>query len=770
MRAALLWSLLFLATLTIGLFFLLGEEDWLDSDITHLMPADYQDPVVSRALSRDYLGVSGELMFMVIGPEGESRDAAHAARSALDESGLLAEPRRGSSRELLTQLAPFRFGLVSDDRLAALRVDPASAYLRAVQGRLARPSSAPGLAFAEDPPAYLGDYLSRLPNPYPGLRARDGLWIGEHGDDVLWLIPRELKGEAFDGRIHDPVTSAVASARNEARAHCPDCELLAAGPVLFAAEQRALAQGEIALLSTLSLGGIVLLMLLAFGSLRPLLPGAAALLTGVLTAAAVSLLLFGRLHVITLVAGTTLLGIAIDYVFKYLVHRSEQAGQADGSSVVRSLRRPMMLGVASSLLCLVVLAVSPFPVMRELAVFSGAGLAGAWLTVMLLFPVLDRRGPAVLRPSLSRAVNRPLSLFFGLGRARWLLPLFCLPLGVAAYFAMPDSDDLRAFQAELPERLSMDLRLRSLSGTDFPEGFFIVEGDSADSVLERERALLDTLAAADGPSTIALSHIVPPESRQQEAHALMGEALHDPNLRDELLALGLREEQLRALRSQWADASERWLQPADLAEGPLAPLVENLWLDHPDQPASLVVLRGNLPPDLTGDWPEGVRFIRPVELMNANLSAQRSAAGNWILAAAVLGIPALFILFLGPGMGLRPALAPLCALSLTLAFLWLSGIGLNTFVLMGVILGLGVGADYAAFLGAERRVSPAGVTGIALAALTTLLAFGLLGLSQVPALGQFGLTVVVAIVAAWVSAFTLALPSEPVTQGPGVSA
>ncbi|MDQ2069986.1 MMPL family transporter [Natronospira bacteriovora] len=754
MRGALFWLLMLLAVLAVGGFHLAGDGDWLDTDITHLMPAEHQDPVVARALQQDRLGVAGELMLLVTGPTVAAEAAMRAARDELEAAAVARPVRSGSSRDLLDHLADWRFVLLSDTRLEAMRADPAQAYLRAVQARLARPSSTPGLGFDKDPAGFLGDYLSRLPNPYPGLQARGGLWQGERAGEPFWFLPMTLQGEAFDGRFQATVLDALENARLAASAECGDCRLQVTGPVLFAAEQRDLARAEITLISTLSLSGIVLLVLLAFGSLRPVLLGTLALATGVLMAVALSLLLFGRLHVITLVAGTTLLGIAIDYVFKYLVHRAEGDSPGGGADVVRRLRRPLVLGVASSLLCLTVLALSPFPVMRELAVFSGAGLAGAWLTVVWLFPFADRGRPLQLRSRLQQGVNRPVAFFAGLGRVRWLLPLLCLPLGVLAYALIPGSDDLRAFQAELPERLAVDQHLRSLTGTNFPEGFFIVEGDAADTVLEREQALLSRLDQGLADAPIALSRVVPPLTRQKEAHALIGQALNNPRLMEQLQALGLSSAGLQRLRRDWAAADGRWLQPRDLGSGPLAPLADSLWLKHETAPASLVIPRGA--PGIESALPPGVRFIRPISLMNENLSAQRRAAGHWILTAAVLGIPLLFVLILGWPRGLRPALAPLCALSITLLFLWLSGIGLNTFVLMGLILGLGVGADYAAFLAAEQRVSPPGVTGIALAAVTTLLAFGLLGLSQVSALGQFGLTVVVGIVAAWLSSFVLA--------------
>ncbi|MCP1727720.1 putative exporter [Natronospira proteinivora] len=753
------WLLMILAGLAVLLVWLPQQHpagDWLDSDITHLMPAEHQDPLIARAMGRDRIGATGEWLLLIEGPGEASAAAAGQVREIIRDSEVAQPLAMGDPQTLLEALKPYQFALLRPATLERLRLDPAGYYWRTVQGRLARPSPATGRSFDQDPAGFLGEYLSHQPSPYPDFQRREGLWYQAGDDQDRWLLPLSLSGNAFETPVQTAHQATLAQVEQAVAQACPDCRLSSTGPVHFAAEQRQLARGEVMLISSLSLVGILLLILLAFVSLRPLVLAALALGGGVLMAAAVSLLLFGRIHIITLVAGSTLLGIAIDYVFKYLVHRTER-GSDSPERLVRRLQRPLLLGVLSSLLCLGVLAVSPFPVLRELAVFSAAGLAGAWLTVVLLFPVLDRHMPVHLSAPVTRLLNEPRTLLAGIGPARWLFPLLVLPLGFVAFWQMPGSDDLRAFQAELPEQLDVDHHVRAVSGTDFPPGFFLIQGRDLDQVMSRERALRQRLAEQDlGQRSVALSRLIPPPSIQAETHALLGQALADSTLDASLGEIGLSASARTALRARWAEARGHWLQPDALRDGPLAPLVERLWIEGETDKASLLIPRSDLDGLDEEQLPTGVRYVDAMALMNRNLSEQRATASRWILAAAVIGIPALFVLLLGWRRGGMAALAPLSALSLTLCFLWLSGIGLNTFVLMGVILALGVGADYAAFLAAERQPSPAGVAGIGLAAVTTLLAFGLLGLSQVPALGQFGLTVIVGIVASYLSALLLA--------------
>jgi predicted exporter len=76
-----------------------------------------------------------------------------------------------------------------------------------------------------------------------------------------------------------------------------------------------------------SLAAVLLLVWLAFRSLRPILLVAASLLIGCGVALAVTVLVFGKVHVLTLVFGASLVGVAEDYGIHWFASR--QAEPAD---------------------------------------------------------------------------------------------------------------------------------------------------------------------------------------------------------------------------------------------------------------------------------------------------------------------------------------------------------------------------------------------------------------------------------------------------------
>jgi predicted exporter len=100
--------------------------------------------------------------------------------------------------------------------------------------------------------------------------------------------------------------------------------------------------------------------------------------------------------------------------------------------------------------------------------------------------------------------------------------------------------------------------------------------------------------------------------------------------------------------------------------------------------------------------------------------------------------------------GIATTLPVVFAIALTLAAFGYAGVPLTLFNWLALMLVLGVGANYAVFLreGCMRDAAGLGAvwTGVLLSAATTLLSFGMLGASAMPALRSFGTTLAMGIV------------------------
>src|SRR5699024_8228592 len=131
---------------------------------------------------------------------------------------------------------------------------------------------------------------------------------------------------------------------------------------------------------------------------------------------------------------------------------------------------------------------------------------------------------------------------------------------------------------------------------------------------------------------------------------------------------------------------------------------------------------------------------------------------TWLVGVGYLLIALLLVWRYGWRGGARMLAPPLMALGITLGALGWLGEPLNVFVVVALILILGLGRDYAVFLHEVGSRGRSAALAVSLSALTTMLSFGLLSLSRIPALHTFGLATLIGIAASYLLT-PLSLPS-----------
>ena len=98
-------------------------------------------------------------------------------------------------------------------------------------------------------------------------------------------------------------------------------EVIQAGVVLHAAAAAAQAQREMSTIGIGSLTGILLLIWMTFRSFKPIILVTLSIAIGCLGALSICWLLFERIHLITLVFGASLIGVAQDYGIYFFCQR-----------------------------------------------------------------------------------------------------------------------------------------------------------------------------------------------------------------------------------------------------------------------------------------------------------------------------------------------------------------------------------------------------------------------------------------------------------------
>lgn len=717
----------------------------LETDLLAMLPATEQNPVAEQAVEALARTTQDRAIFLVKGPDDAAGEAAaQDLAKGLETSGAFHDVQCAlppiDPGALVRFYAPHRF------QVAPPGLPPGLAPLDLgglIQAHLSAPGFT-GVAPELDPLGGFGAFLARLPFQASGLELRDGLLVAPAPDGLHVLVAATLKGSAFDPEEQARVLGAEASARRGVAARFPSAEILRTGVVFYAADARMSAEREMNRISLLTALAIFGLYLLVFRSLRHLLLGLACVAAGLVLAVASCLLVFGRLHLLTLVCGASVLGVSVDYSFLYFAHHLGAGPGWEPRAGLRRLMPALLLGLGTTLLGYAALLAAPFPGLRQIAVFSVVGLAGAFLTVLWVLPDFLASSMAP-RPVLMGRLERLRARARGwAGRRGALAATAALVLVLTAGIRLGRVDDdvhglivpSRALQRD-------EARIQGLMKISTAGAFFLVEGADEGQVLAREEALR---ARVDG--LVAISGFVPSPSRQEADLARNREAA--PLLRRGMAEAGFRPEAVdRAL----ADLSAPPLTVAGFLRQDFAIPLRPLWLGATSRGQAAIALPVGAPERAAllraSAGLEGVTLVDKAQSVSALLAHYRTMAA-WALCGAVL----LVGLLLGAWYGLRPGLRLLAPAVLgmlaALALGALLGVPVTLFTIMALILALGFGVDYTVFL--KEGGAPA-LLGVALASYATLVSYGLLALSHTPALRGFGLTLALAVLVSTLTSF-----------------
>lgn len=764
------WLLLVLAVLSHNTYLWSGGRMQLDTDVLAMLPRDEREPAVQQATQKLADAAGRRIVVLIAGRDWpESRRAADAYAATLAASQLQLALRYrvpdNAGEQWLGFFAPYRQYLLTDAQRRQLETQaPAKLAEQAVQA-LYRPVGLPRVGSWQDDPLNLyGGWLTEHAATSP-VRVADGRLSVAQGNTQYALLTLEQQGPAFSVASQRALVPKLAAAKQAALVAVPSARVLTVGVPLFAVAAADQAEREIHTIGLGSLLGIVLITLFAFSAIRPRILVTLSIAVGLLTAISVCTLLFGRLHLITLVFGASLVGVAENYGTNYF---SSRLGRPAGErwAMLREQGKVMWLAMLTTAIGYALLALTPFPGLRQIALFSVVGLSAAFVTVLWWFPFLDKGEMPTTR--FSHWLGSRRALWPVLGRNRFTLG-FGLAAIVLLLLGMPRltaNDDIRLLQNPPPQLLEEQIAVGKLLDLPSPAQFYLVRGKTAEAVLQAEEALKAQLQPLQAAGVIrgvqAVSDWVPSAQRQAESAALLLRVVQG-----ESGVLALATAQLGEDTPKADSKPVPVLQLDDWLAAPVSEPLRPQWLGRFDTGyASVVLLRGvdklaDLPKLATaGAAVPGVRWVDKVGEISELMARYRYRMGYLVLVSYLLVFAALWRRF--GRQAWRALLPTMLASGLTLALLALWGQQLQLFNVLALILILGMGVDYGIFLLAQpERAAIRPFLSITLAAISTLLAFGLLALSATPALRAFGLTMLFGIGLAWLFTPLFMPPSKP---------
>ncbi len=719
------------------------------SDLLALLPREDHDPelqltheMMTEALSRRVLLMVGDA------DKAMARREADRIEQALLAGGAFLPGTAAGSEALraIGELYAAHRGhlLAAEDRQALLRGEPDRVAARAMAQVFSPVMPLNAAWLRQDPFLLLPAFIADLPRP-SGRALPDAGRLAVVDNGITWfLVDLRLNGSPTDLDVQSRAVNSVAAALAAAQRQQPSLHTLRLGTVFFAEAGARSGLREASWLGSLSLIGTAVLLLVVFRNARPLLQNMLTAAVGVLVGLAASLWLFGDLHIGTLLFGTSLIGVVVDYSLHYSATAFDPAGGTPAERL-RRIGPALWLGLGTTLIGYIALAIAPLPGLRQIAVFSGIGLIAAFLCVVLWLPLLDRQQAQPAEGWAFRLATQHWPRLAGLANSRRRFPALIILALLAGYglLTLHPNDDVRRLQSLAPDLLQQQQQAQALLGGVTETQFLLIRAGDDEAALQRQeslRPLLDKLLG-DGSllGYLMPAGFVPSLARQAENAELIEKVLESAHGESQRTQLGLGAELPAATAPlTWNTARQSgalpFLEAMALWPGGHVVLLQGL-----RDPAALrQAISGN----------NGVTLIDPAADVSQLLGRYRERV-QWLLGLSCLLLLPVLAWRYGWQGAIWMALPPALAMALTPALLALLGFAFTVFHAMALVLILSIGIDYAIFFAeSEPAERPVALLGTVLATLTTQLAFGLLAFSSAPAVAGFGLTMLIGITAA----------------------
>ncbi len=604
-----------------------------------------------------------------------------------------------------------------------------------------------------------GEFMQLLDAMASGQRPQtvDGVWCSRDGQRALLLARTRAEGADTNGQAM--AVEAIRSAFTMVSP--PGMALALTGPGPFSVTARATIKRDVLALSGLGSLIIVSLLLLVYRSPIALLLGLLPVLSGAVAGIAAVSLAFGMVHGITLGFGIALIGEAVDYS-TYLLIQSERTNGATSQTQSHwnaAFWPTIRIGVLTSVIGFASLLASSFPGLSQLGLFSITGLVTAALVTRFVLPTLLPRDLQVrdLAPFGCR-----LQVWVAwAGRLRG--PVLVLFIAACSVLLAKHDDlwnrELAALNPVSGADQALDIAMRADLGAPDVRYLVVVTATDRETALAASERVASALQRLEGSGLITgfenPAAYLPSQALQRQRQASLPP---DAELRRRFTAalaeLPLQPDRFDPFFADVAKArGQAPLTPDDIRGTALAEGVDALLMQSGGRWTALLPLRIAATDSLDAQEMRqilaqtglaGVYFIDLKGATDQLYAGYLRAAILLSLAglAAIVGL--LFVATRSLGRVFRIAAPLVIAVAVTIAGLVLAGQQLTILHLVGMLLVVAIGSNYALFFdqgAVEGSLSPRVLASVLVAVGTTVAGFGILAFSTVPVLSAVGCTV-----------------------------
>ncbi len=608
----------------------------------------------------------------------------------------------------------------------------------------------------------LADFFNQQSLPSAKLKNHDGFLISTKNEPVgqtryYVLVNFMSNGTGLDLNVAKKIAANVTSLKKQALTQDTGVDYLATGAAFFTASASSSAQNEMTVFGAISVFATLLLIMIIYRSALSVFCTLFVVSVSMIYGYTALRLLFTEVNVLTLVFAVTLIGIAADYSFHALSEL--RFSKPKVANPLHTIRSSLLLSFLTTTAGYLILVFTPLILFKQIAVFTMAGLLGALLCVLLLYPslVVLKAKSAMQVPNFISGLHNLQQVWLNNKLAmRWQL-LFII-VGLFGLTFLDNDDDPRHFYKVPDDLITQQQTISDLLAAQWDSSYLLIAGENEQQVLRQMEQLLPRLEQLQANKEItaysSISQWLPSISMQKSNQQLLSDAVNRGDFTQLNSVLGFN------LAARPLDEYQQ-LDFATWQNTKVAPLFTNQWLQIQHRYYSVIKLKSlqntSTVKSLANTYTD-VFFIDKVAGISEQIGQFRLQL-IFIYALALTMAMAIFWLRYGLLNAFfavtRPLIAVLVALILST---WFYG-SLTVFNYVAGILILALGLDYCIFY-AEHGLCKKITLTTCVSALSSLFVFAILIVSSTPAVSQFGFTVFIGVVVVFLISPRLALVSK----------
>ncbi len=770
-------ALLFIITLII-----FGGKIGIDSDLFNLVPKSISMESVKKA-DEKMMSVTSQNVFVLVANEDflQAKKVAESVYEQIKDSknfdSVSLYSDVSSMGEITDFLYTYRSYLIDEktaDQILASDEGAADFALEALSKVYGGFTMLPLDNIDSDPflltEYNLQNYLLAVQNAGTAMTVKDGVLASKFEGKWYVMIRGVLSRDGARLASKNNAISEIYKVCDCVKSSDPTTTFVFSGTPFHSHESSNSASREISVIATVSMLAVIILLIFIFRSVRPLVFSVGSILISLGVAVLATLAVFQKMHVITLVFGTSLIGSCIDYSLHFFTHWAANKNLKSSIEIRNHIFSGLLMAIVSTGICFAILLFAPFSILKQMSFFCLTGLISSFLTTISIYPFIklpENRGNVRFTNGFSKVISKLEQKWVGRSVIIVLFAFSILSIAILHKNVKVKNNLLTLY--DMKGKLLQDEITASQVIQYTPGGWYIISGQTEDEALMNEEKLRKEFEAATNGSVgyVSTSSFVPSKQVQLKSRLAYKKLL------------GLAEEQFINLGFDANEAellakSEYKSLPPDFSldddfvsfsNGNVPAFIESAissaWLGNVDGKYFTVLL----PTKVTdysvyrslAEQNENVFFISKSQDISTDLDSLTIMILKFFIVAYIL----MFVMlrfFYSWKQALKIISVPLLIILVVVAVFAVAKINMEFFSVTGLILVFGLGLDYIIYMMENEKKSNCDEASLEpfatmVSFVTTIISFGALALSSFKPVHLIGLSIFVGLFTAYVSSF-----------------